>query len=90
MAVYLITYDLNNESNRPPIVERIRKWREHIRLSESSYAIVSQKSAHDVYKLFEDMIDEDDFIWIIPMHQPYAGYGPQETIDWLGKHLPFG
>lgn len=88
MAVYLITYDLNNETRRPPIVERIRKWKEHVKLSESSYAIVSSLEPSAVYEKFDGMIDDDDELWVIPMHQPYSGYGTKTTIAWLDKHLP--
>ena len=38
MSVYIVTYDLNKESKRPPIVEEVRKT-DYARLSESSYAI---------------------------------------------------
>lgn len=39
MPVYLVTYDLNKEANRPPIVNKVKEFGSWAMLSESSYAI---------------------------------------------------
>ena len=58
MNVLLITYDLNKEKNRPPIVRRIKGLgSSRVQLSESCYAISTSESPEDVYKYFQDMID---------------------------------
>lgn len=88
MAVYLITYDLNNEARRPPIVERIKKWKKHVQLSESSYAIVSSEEPDAVRQKLKSFFDDDDQLWVISMRHPYSGYGLETTIAWLDEHLP--
>lgn len=88
MATLLITYDLNHEVRRPPIVKAIKgvsgSW---ARLSESSYAVQTTMSPGAVHQRLRPMLDEDDTIFIIPLSKPYAGRGAREVIDWLDENL---
>lgn len=90
MACYLITYDLNKETKRPPIVERIKQishsW---AKLSESSYAINHPGTPNDIYQRLEPLIDDNDQLLIIPMHQPYQGFHAKEVHEWLRTNLPY-
>ena len=89
MSVLLITYDLNKETKRPPIVLEIKElgssW---VKLSESSYAISTSKTPDTVYKKLKSMIDKDDVIYIIPLKKPWNGYGFEKVNQWLSKNLP--
>ena len=62
MAVYLITYDLNNETIRPPIVKEIKESFDSVKLSESSYA-VSTTSVGD--EQISKHTDEDDLLFLL-------------------------
>ncbi len=88
MNVLLITYDLNKETKRPPIVAEINKiGKSRVRLSESSYAVATSKSTETVYKDLKRILDEDDVLYVITLKEPCDGRGPEETIDWLDEHL---
>ena len=89
MSVYLITYDLNSPGQKhSKVLEKIKSYGTYCPLSESSYAIVTNSSAKAVYDAFEPLIDENDRLLVIPMHQPYYGFHRKDVIDWLSKHLP--
>lgn len=87
MNVLLITYDLNNEDNRPDVVAKIKEIGSCAKLSESSYAVATSRTPDDVYEYLEDLIDEDDELYIITLKDPSCGYGDEDTIDWLTEHL---
>ena len=89
MTVLLVTYDLNKESQRPPIVETIKKMGSTcVKLSESSYAIKTKKTPKKVYEELKDLIDENDIIYVIPLRSPWMGYGYAHVNQWLDENLP--
>lgn len=90
MSIFLVTYDLNNETSRPKIVPKIKEVSdEWARLSESSYAIKSSKSTSDVFNLLKPMLDSDDQLYVITLKKPYSGRGPKAVNDWLEKNLTY-
>lgn len=87
MAVFIVTYDLNKEVKRPPIVAEVKKtnW---AKLSESSYAISTTETAGGVYQRFKPLLDGNDSFYVISLRHPYSGQGPKIVNDWLDKNLP--
>ncbi len=88
MACYLVTYDLNHETKRPPIVQEVKSFDGWARLSESSYAISTWMSAMDVYNKLSKLIDGNDQLYIIPLKKPWYGFGPKDVNKWLDDNLP--
>lgn len=90
MSVYLITYDLNKEITRPPIVKKIKElgtsW---AKLSESSYAISYAGTPEQVYNALKPLLDSNDHIYIITLKRPYTGWGPATVNKWLEDNLPY-
>lgn len=86
MAVYIVTYDLNNEIHRPKIVDAIKEYAWAM-LSESSYAVSTEGSPGDVFDHLTSMIDADDTLYVMTSHAPWKGYGFTEVNDWLNTHL---
>lgn len=88
MAVLLITYDLNKETTRPPIVKKIKDTYDNwAQLSESSYAVETNSSPSDVHNTLKPLIDSNDQIYIIALKAPYAGFGPEKVNKWLDEKL---
>ena len=88
MATYLITYDLNNETTRPPIVKKIKALaNSQVRLSESSYAISTTDSAQDIFDALRGLLDENDVLYVINLKRPRVGRGPQKVTQWLKDNL---
>lgn len=89
MAVYLVTYDLNKEVRRPPIVQAVKKvsgdnW---AKLSESSYAIYSNASPEQIYKALRPLLDSNDSLFVVTLDTPWFGQGNKEVINWLSSAL---
>lgn len=87
MSVLLVTYDLNAPGQKhAKVLEKIKTFN-WARLSESSYAIVSNSTPQSVYEIFEPLIDKNDTLLVIPMHKPYYGFHKKDVIDWLSNNL---
>lgn len=89
MAVYLVTYDLNKETSRPNIVGLVRKYGAWARLSESSYAIVTDGTPSDVYQTFRQVLDDNDQLYVITLKKPWDGQGGPDVNTWLENNLPW-
>lgn len=87
MPVYLITYDLNKETRRPPIVKYIKEKFAYARLSESSYAVRTSLNAEQLYAAFRPFLDSDDHFYAIRLTNPHAGYGLKTVNEWLATNL---
>lgn len=85
---YIVTYDLNKETKRPPIVDKIREFDGWAKLSESSYAISVDLTAVQVFKKLQPLLDGNDQLYVISIGKPYFGQGLQEVNDWLDQSLP--
>jgi hypothetical protein len=90
MAVFLVTYDLNRETNRPNITKRIRDgYPSWAKLSESSYAISTGNTVDEVHNYLKPVLDSNDNIYIITLKKPYTGFGPKDVNDWLENNLTY-
>jgi len=87
VPAYVVTYDLNKEATRPPILKDIKDFGSWARLSESSYSISTSLTAHQVYEKLKSHIDSNDQIYIIPLSKPWSGFGPKEVNEWLDNNL---
>lgn len=90
MATYIVTYDLNRETTRPPIVDAIKKlcisW---AKLSESSYAIATNDTVDGVYNTLKPLLDDNDHLYVVTLKKPWNGYGPTVVNDWLENNLSY-
>lgn len=88
MSVRVITYDLNNPGqNYPRLLAAIKEFGAWAKLSESSYAVATNQSPHEVYRKLSAFIDRNDTLVVLTGTQPYAGQASQEVIDWLNRNL---
>jgi len=83
----LITYDLNHEKTRPPILEKIKELGGWAKLSESCYAVDTNLTVEQIYARLQPLIDENDNLYIITLAKPYSGFGPKDVNDWLNQNL---
>lgn len=88
MASYLVTYDLNKETNRPNILADIKST-DWAQLSESSYAISTSETVEAVFNRLSKHLDGNDNLYVIALKRPYFGQGADEVHKWLTDHLDF-
>ena len=90
MGVFIITYDVSNDDKRDDLLASIRKLKQQVKLSESSYATDTNLSEDKLYNRFSKFIGKGDRLYIIALTQPWQGIGLQSVEDWLEEHLPDG
>jgi hypothetical protein len=88
MPAFLVTYDLNKEISRPPIVKRIKAatgaW---AKLSESSYAVGGNITATGLYNYLAPLLDGNDQLYVVQLSQPWTGRGNKAVNAWLSSWL---
>jgi hypothetical protein len=87
VGAFIVTYDLNNEASRPPIVDEVKRSPGWAKLSESCYAIWTAETASAVHERFKPMLDSDDNFYVIAIRKPMSGWGYKVVNEWLENHL---
>lgn len=89
MSTLIVTYDLNKETKRPPLLADLKKlYPSWARLSESSYAISTSSTPKQVFDSLKKHLDDNDNLYVITLTHPYWGHGSQDVNDWLANNLP--
>lgn len=84
-----MTYDLfASGQNYSGLLDKIKESNLWARLSESSYAVGTEKSPQQLLDILKASIDDNDRLYIVTISKPYTGWGDQEIFDWLDKNLP--
>ena len=90
MSVYLVTYDLNKESTRPPLLDDLKeKYPSWAKLSESSYAIETLQTPDQIYNNLKHHLDGNDHIAIITLKKPFQCWLPKRVVEWLQDKLTY-
>ena len=84
MKVYLITFALPKEDVRTAVFEEIKKCKSWAKLTETSYALISDRTAHDLFdNSFLPLLAGGDQLYITELGADWRGRGAKEVIQWL-------
>jgi hypothetical protein len=87
MPLLLVTFDPNKpEQNYSDLLNEIKSY-SNVRLSDSSYAIITDKTPGEVCEEMKAFIDTEDSIYILNLKRPYEAFGSELVSDWLKKEL---
>jgi hypothetical protein len=87
MPLLLVTFDSDKPGqDYSDLLDQIKSY-SNVRLSKSSYAIITDKTPGVVCEEMKKYIDANDNLYIINLKRPYAGYGSELVTDWLKKEL---
>ena len=62
---YIINYDLRKQKDYEPLYEAIRSYGTYAHILESCWAVVTTKSASEVFDHLRREIDEDDGLFAV-------------------------
>ena len=89
MKIYLVTYDLHvRGQNYTDLLAKIKESAMWARLSESSYAIGTEKTPQQLFDYLKPGLDSNDQLYIVTITKPYIGVGTEEVNSWLENNLP--
>lgn len=85
MDVYLVTFESPTRDYRRyhDFVEKF----DTMRLSDTAWAIQTDKGADELYQELEPLMEKDDHAYVITLEKPWIGYGYEAMNDWLKRHL---
>lgn len=89
MAARLIAFDLKNSSGKgdyQSFHEVIRNY-DHVRLSDTAYAVASDHYPKDIFAQLEPFIDPDDNLTVIALTRFYMAHHDREVLNWLELHV---
>ena len=87
MPLLLVTFDPNKPGqDYSDLLDEIKSY-SNVRLSESSYAIITDKTPGEVCEEMKTFINTDDSLYIINLKRPYEAFGSELVTDWLKKEL---
>lgn len=87
MPTLLITYDIKERLNKPMIANAINELGSCVRLSESSYALFSHLSPHQIHNTLKVHINEDDNLFVFTLHGLWWANCSQHVMGWLRLHI---
>lgn len=89
MSVYLIAYDLVNESDYEPLWDELERLGAH-KTQYSLWLINSNDTPKEVVEHFSKFVDEDDRIWVTVVRRGKYWYKAAlpGTNDWLEENPP--
>lgn len=91
MSVYIVTYDLINESDSTSyqqLLQLIKSEGIWAKLGGSSYLIESDSSPVELRDKFKEALDKDDKLYVGQVIAPAAWYGlPDEVTKWIKEKL---
>jgi hypothetical protein len=89
MSVLLVAYDLGKTgTNYPELLEKINRY-SNIRITESSYAIIADKSPEAICTELQKHVGDENALYVITLNRPYASSKWNFASDWLYKELSF-
>ena len=87
MVTYIISYDLVKERDYEKLYKAIKSYNNWAHITDSTWAVVSNKSTTEVRDHLEKAIDDDDMILIIRSGKYAAWKNAICNNDWLKNNL---
>ena len=89
MTTYIIGYDLNKVKNYPDLIEAIKSlsttWWHHL---DSTWIVVTNKSAEDIRNILMSHIDGDDELLVVKSGRESAWVGfNNDGSNWLKDNI---
>lgn len=92
MKGYIISYDLNSPGqNYSGLHDAIKKFKVcdgYMKYLDSTYVVISQLSAKEIFDILYQYLDNSDRILIIEVIGHWHAQLPDDAYEWLHKHLP--
>lgn len=86
---YSITYDLRTPGrNYNQLYEAIKGSPRWWHFLESTWLIITDETAQQVWQRIGSQIDKNDFMLIIEVRNNKEGWLPKDAWDWINQHVP--
>ena len=88
MRTYLVSYDLLAPNrNYEDLYKAFKSYGSWARITESTWAVVTDQSAVEVHKYLGSFLDTDDRLFVLRSGTEAAWRNTRCRTEWLKKHL---
>ena len=87
MPCYIISYDLRNQRDYQSLYEAIKEYGTWAKITESTWAIVTDESAVEIRNHLLNNIDDDDRLFVVKSGVEAAWRNVRCRDEWLKKRL---
>lgn len=87
MACYIVSYDLKKGSDYEPLYAAIKAFGTWAHITESTWAVVTEKSAVQLRDHLATFIQQSDRLFVVKSGTEAAWRNSMCDNEWLKKHL---
>jgi CRISPR associated protein Cas2. len=87
MKTYIITYDLVKDRDYKSLHEAIRNFSKWARITESTWAVVTNKKAAEIRDELRQVMDSDDRLFVVKSGVEAAWRNSKCKNEWLKENL---
>lgn len=87
MKCYIISYDLRNDRNYEDLYEALRSYPKWARIVDSTWAVVTSKTAVQIRDHLDQILDEDDRLLVVKSGTEAAWRNVRCSNKWLKENL---
>jgi len=87
MSCYIISCDVQNSQNHERLREAIKRYGTWARITDSTWAVVTDDEAEEVRDYLLKVLDEDDRLFVVRSGVAAAWKNVRCRDEWLKKHL---
>lgn len=87
METYLISYDLSDTEKYNELYEKIKSYGRWAHITESFFAVESEKSAKEIRDELLDIIGDDSSLMVVRSAHEAAWHNVLCSNEWLKKNL---
>jgi len=87
MAIYFVSLNINNEDqDYDDLIEAIESYDGYCHIFENQWFICSDAEVDEIEEDLVQNLYEGDFILISEFAGNYAGWLPEEVVDWVERN----
>ncbi len=87
MKCYIITYDLRNNRDYASLHKAIKQYSKWAKITESTWAVVTAKTAKEIRDDLKSVMDSDDRVFVIKSGVEASWINSICKNDWLQENL---
>lgn len=87
MKCYIITYDLRFQRNYESLWDAIKTYNKWGKITESTWAILTEQSATEIRNYLTQFMDNDDRLFVVKSGGEAAWRNAMANNDWLKENL---
>lgn len=87
MTIFSVSYDLNNPGQKYAALYQELQKTDHLHHLDSNWLVSTNETAENLSSRLRKHLDDNDNLLIIKVTQPYQGWLPKPSWDWISSRV---